>query len=111
MCSLRMEHKRQHKRWSELSAGTKAGIIAAVALGVPGLFALCGLVTMWLWNALMPEIFKLPAIGLWQALGLLALSRILFKGGGVGRAARGHWRKRQVWKHLRDDEVERPARA
>jgi hypothetical protein len=65
---------------------------------------------MWLWNALMPGIFKLPAIGLWQALGLLALSHILFKG-GVGRAGRGHWKRRQVWRHLRDDEVERPEQA
>lgn len=110
MCSLRMEHGRQRKSWSEWSTGTKAGVIAAAAVGVPGLFALCGLVTMWLWNALMPGIFKLPAIGLWQALGLLALSHILFKG-GVGRAGRGHWKRRQVWKHLRDDEVERPEQA
>jgi hypothetical protein len=82
-----MEHGRQHKTWSEWSAGAKASAIAAAAVGVPGLFALCGLVTMWLWNALMPEIFKLPSIGLWQALGLLALSHILFKGGASWRHA------------------------
>lgn len=110
MCTLKMEHGRQHMSWSQRSAGAKAGIIAAAAVGVPGLFALCGLVTMWLWNALMPEIFKLPTIGLWQALGLLALSHILFKGGASWRHARGHWRRRQVWTHLRDDELERPER-
>jgi hypothetical protein len=111
MCSLRMEHGRRYKTWSERSAGAKAGVIAAVAVAIPGLLALCGLVTMWLWNALMPELFKLPAIGLWQALGLLALSRILLKGTSPWRHARGHWRRREVWKHLHADEVERPEQA
>ena len=44
---------------------------------------------MWLWNALMPAIFKLPEIGFWQAIGLLVLAQILFKGGHAGRAGRG----------------------
>ena len=39
-------------------------------------------VTMLLWNWLMPAIFGLTAICFWQALGLLALCRILF--GGIG---------------------------
>jgi hypothetical protein len=59
-------------------------------------------VTMWLWNALMPGIFRLPAIGFWQALGLLALSHLLFRSGGTRRAARNHWRRRQVWKHMQE---------
>ena len=41
-----------------------------------------GLLTAGLWNALMPPIFGLPAIGYWQALGLLLLGRLLF--GGLG---------------------------
>jgi hypothetical protein len=97
----------QYKPWSEKSVGAKVGIVAAAAVLIPGLFALCGLITMWLWNALMPAIFKLPTLGFWQALGLLALSHILFKGCGH-RTARSHWRKRQVWKHMRDDEGARP---
>ena len=35
--------------------------------------------TMWLWNWLMPIIFKLPEITFWQALGLNVLSAIFFK--------------------------------
>lgn len=35
-------------------------------------------VCMWLWNWLMPVIFGLPEIGYWQALGLMALSSVLF---------------------------------
>lgn len=56
-----------------------------------------GFVTQALWNWLMPELFRLPAISLPQTYGLLLLSRILFgfKPGG-GRA--GAWaRKRREW--------------
>ena len=38
-----------------------------------------------LWNWLVPEIFGWRAISFWQAVGLLALCRILF--GGFGRHA------------------------
>jgi len=44
--------------------------VAAVILGLP---------LMWLWNWLMPSIFGLPGITFLQALGLNALSAILFK--------------------------------
>ncbi|MDR3324915.1 MAG: hypothetical protein LBS82_02855 [Spirochaetaceae bacterium] len=53
------------------------GIVVALAV-VAGFAALA----MILWNRLLPDIFGLPAINYWQALGLWALSRILF--GGIG---------------------------
>lgn len=34
---------------------------------------------MWLWDWLMPGIFELTTITIWQALGLSALCRFLFK--------------------------------
>ena len=37
-----------------------------------------GLVTMLLWNALLPELFHFPIISFWQAVGLLILTRLLF---------------------------------
>jgi len=37
------------------------------------------LVTMLLWNWLMPVVFGLPTIGFFKSMGLLALSYILFK--------------------------------
>lgn len=52
-----------------------------------------GFIVMWLWNALLPELFKLPAISYWQAVGLFLLSRILLGGFGGGRGGpggRGH---------------------
>ena len=45
--------------------------------------ALGGAVVRLLWNWLMPPLFGWRAVTFWQALGLLALCRILF--GGFGR--------------------------
>ena len=42
----------------------------------------------WLWNWLLPDIFGLRQITFWQALGLLALCRILF--GSFGRGGGPH---------------------
>lgn len=48
------------------------------------LFAIFGIsfVVMWLWNALLPDIFGLKIITFWQAMGLLILSKIFFGGFG-----------------------------
>ena len=102
----RNEERRHHKPWSQWSTRAKAGVIAGAVVVVPGLLALCGAVTMWLWNWLMPEIFRLPAIGFWQAVGLLLLAQLLFKGGHMGAAGRRGWKRRQVWKHMREDEAD-----
>jgi len=84
------------KRYYALK-GIKMGIffIAMVAFG--------GFVLMTLWNWLVPEIFGLTAITWVQALGLLALSRILFGNWGGGKSRGRHqgknkkkWEKR--WK-------------
>ena len=50
------------------------GHLALVLLAVAGFSA----ITMLLWNAFLPDIFGIVSINFWQALGLLALSRILF---------------------------------
>jgi hypothetical protein len=48
-----------------------------------------GAAVMLLWNALLPQIFGIAAINFWQALGLLALCRILF--GSFGGLGGKHW--------------------
>jgi hypothetical protein len=55
---------------------------------------LFSVIVMLLWNWLMPAIFRLGTINFWQALGLLALARILF-GGMMGK----HWEKHKKWHH------------
>ena len=92
-----------HRPWSQWSARSKGLAILGIVVGVPALLALFGAVTMALWNWLMPAIFGLPEIRFWQALGLLVLSHILFKGGHAARAGRGHWRRQQIWKHMHEE--------
>ena len=58
------------------------GHIVLVLLAAAGFSA----ILMLLWNALLPDIFGIVSINFWQALGLLALARILF--GGVTGAMR-----------------------
>ena len=64
-----------------------------------------GAVVMGLWNWLMPDLFGWRTIGLWQAIGLLVLSRILL-GGLLGRRHGMHWRERMAmrWEQMSDDE-------
>ena len=61
--------------------------LAPVAIGL--FVTLGGQVVSHLWNWLMPGIFGWHEITFWQALGLLALCRILFGGGGPGFRGRG----------------------
>src|SRR5947209_20007561 len=67
--------------------------------------ALFGFAVMSLWNWLMPELFGLKAIGYWQAMGLMVLSRIFFGGFGRGGSHGGHWRHRMMerWEKMRPE--------
>jgi len=51
-----------------------------------------GGVVQYLWNWLLPPIFGLPEITIWQALGLLVLCRILFGGFSAHGSGRAHSR-------------------
>lgn len=63
------------------------GMVVFVAIG--------GEVVRLLWNWLAPALFGLRQITFWQALGLLALCRILFGGFGLGGGShRSHSRRR-----------------
>ncbi|MDR1983713.1 MAG: hypothetical protein LBQ28_02670 [Prevotellaceae bacterium] len=62
----------------------KVHILKHVVLGLAVIAAISAGV-MLLWNWLMPEIFGLTTISLLQALGLLALARILFSSMGGKR--------------------------
>ena len=96
----------RHKRWSEWSLKAKIGSIIAGIILIPAFLALFGAVTMWLWNWLMPVIFKLPAIGFWQAVGILILSHILLKGWHFGRPGRTRWKRARIREQMREEEAE-----
>jgi hypothetical protein len=79
--------------------------IAAVLMFV----ALGGQIVKLLWNWLIPAIFAGPTLTFWQALGLLALCRILFGGLGVGGSHGSRMRRRMEdrWDRMTPDERER----
>jgi len=91
-------------RWKKLIWIAPVGIV-----GIMIFIALGGAIVMWLWNWLVPPIFGWPALTFWQAIGLLALCRILFGGLG-GRGSRGgHFRRRMAarWDSMTPEERER----
>jgi hypothetical protein len=84
------------------------GVIIVLAI-----IAAFAAVVMFLWNSLMPDIAGLPVLDYWQALGILALSRILFSGIGGGlfglgmAASRGRGRQnplREKWMNMREED-------
>jgi hypothetical protein len=66
--------------------------LAIVAL--PLFIALGGEVVQKLWNWLLPPLFGWRQITFWQALGILALCRILFGGWGGHGSNGSNWRRR-----------------
>ena len=78
------------KRWFFLAPLAIGGFLLFIALG--------GEVVRQLWNWLLPAIFGWRQITFWQALGILALCRILF--GGFG--GRGFSRSKRMTPELRE---------
>ena len=62
-----------------------------------------------LWNWLMPGLFGWHMITLWQALGLLVLSKILFGGFRGGPCRDWNWRRRMYerWDKMTPEEREK----
>jgi hypothetical protein len=70
-------------------------LIAPLAiLGILLFIAIGGEVVQQLWNWLLPPLFGWRQITFWQALGLLALCRILFGGSGWHGSVRSKIRRR-----------------
>jgi hypothetical protein len=77
-----------------------------VALLIGGLLVfLGGEVVRLLWNWLLPPLFGVREVTFWQALGLLALCRILVGGVGYG----GHRSNRGFRRHMADRVADRVA--
>ena len=84
--------------------------IAPLAILGMALFAFIGgeLVKL-LWNWLLPPLFGWHEVTFWQALGLLALCRILFGGFGRHGYGRSKIRRRMAerWENMTPEERER----
>src|SRR5437899_1754562 len=97
------------RRWMFIAPAAILGILLFIAVG--------GGIVQLLWNWLLPPLFGWREITFWQALGLLALCRILF--GGFGRhgfagsvvprriADRMAERMAERWEHMTPEERER----
>ncbi len=76
--------------------------------------AVGGVAVLELWNWLMPALFGVPQVGFLQALGILALSRIVFGGSGLSSLkGPGSDRPTDGWQALTPEEREllrQPAR-
>lgn len=87
-------------------------IILAAIFGPPALaafIALGGEVVKLLWNWLAPSLFGWHVITFWQALGLLALCRVLFGGFCGGRGSRSGLRRsmHDRWEKMTPEEREK----
>ena len=84
-------------------------IIPAAIVGAVVFIALGGVIVRLLWNWLLPPLFGFHAVTFWQAIGLLALARILFGGLGLHNGRRSGMRRRmwQNWENLTPEERER----
>ncbi|QRR04177.1 hypothetical protein HWI92_13250 [Dyadobacter sandarakinus] len=89
---------------------------------IAGAVLVMGAVVRFLWNAVLPDAVNAHPITYWQAVGLLALCRILFGGFGGRPAGPPRWGKwgnrngmeggfggpfRNKWMHMTDEERQR----
>ena len=100
-----------NERFNKMTKLTKLILIAPLAiLGIVIFTAIGGSLVMLLWNWLAPELFGFRLITFWQALGLLALCRILFGGFGLsGGGARSNSRRRltERWEQMTPEDREK----
>ena len=88
-------------KWIFIAPAAIAGILLFIFIG--------GEVVLRLWNWLLPPLFGWRQITFWQAVGILALCRILFGGHGWRGSGRSNFGRRTAWrwKHMTPEERER----
>ena len=69
-------------------------IVPAAMVGIALFIFVGGEIVMRLWNWLLPSLFGWRQLTFWQAVGILALCRILFGGRGWHRSGRSNMRRR-----------------
>lgn len=84
-------------------------IFVAAPLAIVAFIVIGGEVVMHLWNWLLPMLFGWRQITFWQAVGLLALCRILFGGWGGRGGHRPNFRRRMAekWERMTPEEREK----
>jgi hypothetical protein len=90
----------------------RIGIAIFAPFGIALFIFIGGEIVLHLWNWLAPTLFGWRQITFWQAIGLLALCRILFGGwGGGGRRSEGRRRIKERmderWEKMTPEEREK----
>jgi hypothetical protein len=106
MIRANKEHNMSKKKWIFLAP--------LALLAIPVFIWIGGELVMHLWNWLLPTLFGWRQITFWQAIGLLALCRILFGGwSGGGHGPRSNMRRRMAermderWEKMTPEEREK----
>ena len=103
-----MDHKKRMER--SVERGVEEGVkkvfkvIFFIILGITIAFFI-GYIVMRLWNWLMPDLFGLPTVGYWQAVGILLLAKIIFGFGGGGDRPRSHKKSRKSSKFKKCESI------
>ena len=84
-------------------------LIIVAPLGIAVCVFIGGEVVKLLWNWLTPNLFGFKPITFWQAIGLLALCRILFGGMRLGHHGRSNLKRRldEKWEKMTPEEREK----
>ena len=95
--SENIKSRTEEKVKSNFKKGFKILFFTLLGIAVAFLF---GYIVMHLWNWLMPDLFGLPEIGYWKALGVLLFAKIIFGfGGGGGHNKKNTSHKRSFFKN------------
>jgi len=92
------ERRARTRRAVALAVQATTAFIVFIAIG--------GVAVLELWNWLLPPLFGVPQISFLQALGILALSRILFGGSGLSTIKRSRRPAAEQWEALTTEERE-----
>src|SRR5438874_6509089 len=113
-CNIFTTNLRKHEELNMRPRWKRLIWMAPLAILAMALFVFIGgEIVMHLWNWLLPSLFGWRQITFWQALGILALCRILFGGLGWRGSARSNLRRRMEermakrWEHMTPEERER----
>jgi hypothetical protein len=89
------------RKWIFIAPAAVLGIVLFIAIG--------GEAVLHLWNWLLPPLFGWRTITFWQAIGVLALCRILFGSHGWRGPGRSHFRRRmsERWGRMTPEEREK----
>ena len=87
MISIQYSEDPKERKAQKIALWTVVGLAGAIVFGL-----LFGLLIQFLWNATLTEMFDLPALSFWQAVGSFILAKLFF---GFGAGSGGSPRKRK----------------